>query len=128
MIPRRFRINMILHRRHPHPQWSFDLKISPRAKKVPGHPHHPGTQLQGRLFLLQLRCHGGNYRPASAFVDPVRIFTRAGVDSHQITLIDKQRHLNFVAIVDFCRFVDVGGGIPAHTGFGFHDFLLHEHR
>lgn len=58
------------------------------------------------------------------FGHTVRVLPRAGVNAHSVTDVDKQRHLDFVAIVNLGWFSHVGGGVAAGARLSFCDFLF----
>ena len=62
------------------------------------------------------------------FADTFSISTGTGIDFHNIAFVDEKRNLNFITVVDFRRFGNVGGGIAAHARFGFHDLFFNESR
>ena len=60
--------------------------------------------------------------------DPFGISAGAGVDLHDIALVDEKRNLNFVTVVDFGRLGHVGGGVAADARLGFGDLFFDEGR
>ena len=62
------------------------------------------------------------------FADAFSVSTSTGIDFDDVALIDEKGNLNFITVVDFCRFGDDGGGIAADTGFSFNDLFLDEGR
>ena len=56
------------------------------------------------------------------------VFAGTSIDFYQVALIDEQRNLDFITVVDFCGFGNVSCSIAADSGFSFNDFFFDESR
>ena len=56
------------------------------------------------------------------------VFAGTGIDFYQVALIDEEGDLNFITVIDFSRFGNVGCSIAANSGFGFDDFFFDKGR